>query len=220
MKMNNDTSDLIFKWYSRAQLDYFDQYINLFIAYNAWFRKVTKKTNDREAITSLKSRVGIWDEYVKDEAMSQLKSLMTTIAKITNLKPLENLTRPTDPHWNGIVEDGNDWKGLIEFWYRIRCNLFHGAKSPEETREAKLVELAYKSLNEFMTEIINRMRHNFSLEDLSRMYELSLIEHPDKSEVTGFAKEAHELQWQSAQSEIKILNDKFGNAKNLWEVDL
>lgn len=218
--MKNDTKELIFKWYSRSQLDYFDQYINLFIAYNAWFKKVTDTTNDREAITSLKTRNGIWDQYINNETMLRLRLFMQQIVDVTSKKPLENLTRSEDLHWDGVVVDINDWKSLIEFWYRVRCNLFHGSKSPEDAREAAIVKLAYLSLNEFMTEIVNRMKGNFTSEDLNRMFELSLTEHPDKSTATGFAKEAHERQWQSAQDEIKRLNEKFKSAKNLWEVDL
>ena len=220
--MKNNAKEIIFKWYDRSRLDYFDQYINLFIAYNAWFKKVTEVSKDREAITALKSRSGIWQQYIRGETMQNLTPYMSEIVELTDQRPLQNLTHngSVDPHWNGVVENTHDWESLIEYWYRVRCNLFHGEKSPEEDRESKIVELAYKSLNEFMSEIISRMKNNFSSEDLNRIYELTLVENPDKSSKTGPAKQAHKEYWSSAQGELQNLNDKFKHAQNLWEVDL
>lgn len=35
------TRQLIVQWYERARIDYSDLYVKEYIAYNAWFRKVT-----------------------------------------------------------------------------------------------------------------------------------------------------------------------------------
>lgn len=217
--MSDEIKDTIFRWFHRAQLDYFDQYINLFIAYNAWFKKVTDENTDRAAITALKSRSGIWEQYLTGITMQSLRPHFQDIVRLTNERPLVNLTRNEDPHWNGVV-NADDWQSLIEYWYRVRCNLFHGSKSPEDERDDRVVELAYKSLNVFMTEIVFRMQNNFSKEDLSRLFEIDLIKIPASSSSDDPGDKVHEKYWERAQAEKKILEEKFRDAQNLWEVDL
>lgn len=213
--MKDETKDIILKWYHRSQLDYWDQYINLFIAYNAWYKKVTGKTKDRDAIDALKKRTGIWQQYVEGETMQELSPSL-----ITNERPLINLTRDVNPHWDGVVKDQNDWHSLIEYWYRVRSNLFHGSKSPEDGRESKLVELAYKSLNVFMTEVVKRMESSFSSEDLDRIYDISLMMRPRKSKEGDFERTLYTQRQKGLQEEREKIFDKFRNARNLWEVDL
>lgn len=223
--MAKQTKDIVLKWYYRAQLDYFDTYINLFIAYNAWFKKVTKESKDRAAINKLKERAGIWDEYLAGETMIRLTEHLAEIVDITNHTPLENLTGD-NKHWDGIVKNTNDWQSLIEYWYRIRCNLFHGEKSPEDQREAKLVKLAYESLNIFMGEIIDRMEKNFDKDSIFRLYEIYKLKdsterslgedkYPDEH-----AKRADSQYLKLLSKEEKQLMKKLDEAKNLWEVDL
>lgn len=39
---------------------------------------------------------------------------------------------------------------MVEFWYSVRCNLFHGAKYLEKARDKFLVECGYKTLKELL----------------------------------------------------------------------
>jgi hypothetical protein len=39
---------------------------------------------------------------------------------------------------------------MIEFWYGVRNNLFHGGKNPDVKRDYFLVEHAFKTLSKFM----------------------------------------------------------------------
>ncbi len=217
--MSDSQKNTVLKWYYRSQLDYFDQFINLFIAYNAWYKKVTEENNDRRAIDALKLRDGIWKEYLTGQTMTSLSPHLNRIVEITNEGPLLNQTRESDVHWDGIVKDSKDWPSLIEYWYRIRCNIFHGTKSPEEGRENELVRLAYESLNVFMGEIVRRMEDNFSKKDMNRTFELSLIKPPDAN-ANKFTKQAQSDYYEKSQQELKDLEEKFKKARNLWEVDL
>ena len=47
---------------------------------------------------------------------------------------------------------------MVEFWYSIRNNLFHGTKDPEVERDRKLVEFGYKTLSSLMEIFVMRMR--------------------------------------------------------------
>ena len=44
----------------------------------------------------------------------------------------------------------DDWENMIEFWYIVRNNLFHGAKNIVEERDQFLVQYGYLTLRELM----------------------------------------------------------------------
>ena len=47
----------------------------------------------------------------------------------------------------GILHSLEDWTNMVEFWYSIRNNLFHGAKTNYLNRDKLLVENGFKTLN-------------------------------------------------------------------------
>jgi hypothetical protein len=50
----------------------------------------------------------------------------------------------------GIIHNMEDWENMVEFWYSIRNNLFHGAKDPEEKRDQILIQNGYITLRELV----------------------------------------------------------------------
>ena len=188
----------IYKWYRKAQVDYTELYIRLYIAYNAWYRQVAGSTNDREAIAILKKRFVIWDDYTKGKTMPTLRVYAERLANATTEAPL-----PSSTVWSGTIQDADDWRGLIEFWYRVRCMLVHGSEvSPRH------VWLAYETLEAFMAEIVERMQACFTDKDLQRLEELSTLV---KSE-TGKEARFRLLQ--------RKLQAKYIDSPNIWQVDM
>jgi hypothetical protein len=155
----------IYRWYKKAQVDYVEQYIRLYISYNAWYRNVTGTVNDREAISILKKRFIMWDDYCKGKTLIDMRLYVERLVILTNERPLVN-----NSVWNGVVKDSDDWRNIIEFWYQVRCFLVHGSDIPQ-----KYVWLAYKTLELFMREIVQRMQSCFTDKDMRRLEELSLI---------------------------------------------
>jgi hypothetical protein len=49
-----------------------------------------------------------------------------------------------------IIEDENDFENITKGIYRIRCNLFHGGKEANNTRDRKLVEVSKKILEKWI----------------------------------------------------------------------
>lgn len=193
------TQELIMRWYDRAKIDYSDLYVRLYIAYNAWFRKVTHTEFDREGIARLEKRFVIWDDYLHGKVLQELRPLMGEAAVLTSDSPLQSTRR-----WDGTVKDAEDWKGLIHFWYQVRCDLFHGSIDSQET----YVRLAYESLSVFMTEIVRRMRQVFTRKDHERLLELQeLLTHNANSE--EYIKRAQ-----------VALQDKFIQSPDIWQVDM
>ncbi len=137
----------IYRWYKRAQVDYVEHYIRLYIAYNAWYREVTGTLNDREALAQLKKRTIIWDDYKRGVSLKPLKIYMARLVDLTQAEPLGKTQ-----HWSGVVQSPHDWRSLIEYWYQVRCLLVHGTPV-----NSKYVWLAYETLDAFMGEIVDRM---------------------------------------------------------------
>lgn len=135
--------------YGKGCIDYAGYFLSLYIAYNAWYYRVTNTTNDRRAVSLLKRRYAIWNDYCSGKTMRALLPYMQQLAELTQREPFVLAT----PVWDGELSDSFDWRSLIEYWYQVRCLLVHGAAV-----KAEYVGLAYHTLCIFMEEIIERMR--------------------------------------------------------------
>ena len=198
------TRQLIIKWFERAQIDYSDLFVKEYIAYNAWFRKVTNCQVDHEAIKEVSRRFVIWDDYLHGRTLTTLGALVDEIAVLTFKRPV----RPMGTAWNGVVKDKHDWRGLIYFWYQTRCDLFHGLTLPGNINHDKQIRLAYESLNIFMTEIVRRMRYCFTDTDFARLTEVRTLlrsEHGPTMELKAIETQLHQ---------------KFIHSPDLWNVDM
>ena len=198
--IHNPPDDIrhIYKWYRKAQVDYTELYIRMYIAYNAWYRQVTGSTNDREAIALLKKRFVIWDDYCNGRTMANLRVYVERLSKLTTEHPLGS-----HAVWNGKVENSDDWRGLIEYWYRVRCLLVHGSEvSPRH------VWLAYETLELFMAEIVGRMQACFTDKDYQRLEELSTLVKTETGKDTRFRLLQRKLQ------------AKYIESPDIWQVDM
>lgn len=188
----------VYSWYFDAQINYVDYYIRLYISYNAWYRAVTGETNDREALAKLKKRFVIWDDYVKGRTMSALKMYVDKIVIDTAKSPLA-----ANLYWDGTVKGYDDWKGIIEFWYQVRCSLVHGSDVPR-----RYVWLAYESLEIFMNEIVRRMKRCFTDDDMHRLHELSNLALTEYAQTERFKQLKYRL------------HQKYIASPDIWQVDM
>lgn len=196
--------DNIYHWFESAQIDYSGMYLKLYVAFNAWYRQVTKTPYDRDALARLKKRFVIWNDYYNGLTMQSLRPVFSNIVALTCSEPM----KVSRGRWNGIVESVNDWHGLLEYWYQVRCDLVHGLIDMDSTEDAKIIKCAYQSLNIFMSEIVNRMRNCFSTEDNERLEELNLlIEHQADTP-------------ESIRESYRLLQQKYINSRDIWNVDM
>jgi hypothetical protein len=188
----------IYRWYKKAQVDYVEQYIRLYISYNAWYRNVTGTVNDREAISVLKKRFIMWDDYCKGKTLIDMRLYVERLVILTNERPLVN-----NSVWNGVIKDADDWRNIIEFWYQVRCFLVHGSDIPQ-----KYVWLAYETLELFMREIVQRMQSCFTDKDMRRLEELSLI-------AASSADKNKRLLMLRRKLQVKYIE-----SPDIWQVDM
>jgi len=198
------TRQLITTWFERARIDYSDLYVKEYIAYNAWFRKVTDCTEDHEAIKQVVKRFVIWDDYLHGRTMIALGPVLEQIATVTHKSPVVAMSG----RWDGIVKDALDWRGLIYFWYQVRCDLFHGLTVPGRAVHDLKIKLAYESLNIFMTEIVKRMRYCFTDADFARLTEVRTLLESE----SGVVSELRRIEAR--------LYQKFIHSPDIWNVDM
>lgn len=198
------TRQLIAKWHERACIDYSDLYVREYIAYNAWFRKVTQSNEDHEAIRRLLKRFVIWDDYIHGRTLLSLGPVIEEIVTITHRTPIPSSTAL----WDGIVKDVFDWQGLIYFWYSTRCQLFHGLTIPGSVPHNRYIQLSYESLRIFMNEITRRMRYCFTDADFDQLTEV-------KSLILSDNGVLNELKGVEAR-----LYQKFIHSTDVWSVDM
>ena len=137
-------------WYEKAQIDYVHHYMALYASFNAWYSSLNKGMKDRQAINSLRVGMPLWDEYCRGELMRPMVPYMQQLVECTQREPLSYAS----PHWRGVVQHRHDWVSLLEYWYRVRCLVMHGAQI-----RGVYVYLAYQTLNIYMGEVIKRQRH-------------------------------------------------------------
>lgn len=168
---------LIRNWHAKAtEEDYFSKFVFEYLAFIAYLKtqKYLNSKTDRPAIQQLKQDLDIKRKYLdRVRSSHELKSnwqhidselnkiRLGNVSKDLNLVEEidwwncshNNLNQKTDEEKskvNGVMHSLEDWENMVEFWYSVRNNLFHGAKDPERERDQFAVEYGYKTLRELM----------------------------------------------------------------------
>jgi len=177
---------LIIGWHNKAKRgDYFSKYIFEYLAFTAYLKSRVDldSSTDRATIQKLKRDERLKKEYldrIKNDTEFDLQGTWIALIEELERQPLHNSSRDydypeIDGWWNtsggrieeskieeGVIHSLNDWENMIEFWYGVRNNLFHGGKDPNLKRDLFLVEHAFKTLNAFMKIRITEILRNES----------------------------------------------------------
>lgn len=171
---------LIISWHDKAKEgDFFSRFVFEYLGFVALLHNklFIGINSDRTAIQALKRDGAREEAYVRTVRESEpLQRIWGNIIEELRRVPLHNSSRDLDnPEidvwWNnsgfepisedplpkGVVSSLSDWANMIEFWYSVRNNLFHGGKSPTIKRDCFLVEHAYQTMAPFMEYEINQM---------------------------------------------------------------
>lgn len=160
---------LIMAWHEKAaEGDTFSRFVFQYLAFIAHIKNhlFYDTQSDRMAIQKLKRENSIANSYIRivenDENLH--KHWNEVIAELER-KPLRNSSSDPDypeidKWWNSTEDQPNresnspkgrvlsleDWPNMVEYWYSVRNNLFHGGKNPNIGRDAFLVEHAFVTL--------------------------------------------------------------------------
>lgn len=155
--------EMILTYFKKSQIDYGQYYLQLYASYNIWYRSSTGESLDARALAQLKLRHQIWKDCFDDTCMHQLRSLMRRIYVLTVHRPLVR----EGSAWKGVLEDETDWRGMIDFWYAIRCDVVHGNDEQLAGHHSLMVKLAHESLTVFMTEVAIRLQLEVGEDEVS-----------------------------------------------------
>lgn len=191
--------ELVCDWHEKSIVDYRDHYLPLYIAYNTWYREVTGESNDRRALTLMKKRHVMWEDYMDGKVLKGLEPYMVRLVDLTQKEPLRHFSA----QWSGELADRYDFRGLIEYWYQVRCLLVHGAKV-----QPAHVWLAYETLDIYMREIIKRTRACMNSEKYKQVKKAAHILTSSSSSNDKF------LQLQQK------LYQKYIALPDIWQVDM
>lgn len=173
---------LINSWHVKANAeDYFSRFVFEYLAFIAYLKTQRYSSNDidRKAIQKLKQDQDVKQRYLERiNSRHSLERDWQHIMKELHNNRLGNTSRDlfeveeiewwncSHEHVNqksseevkkvsGVIHSLEDWENMVEFWYSVRNNLFHGAKNPNNPRDQFAVKYAYKTLKDLMELLLN-----------------------------------------------------------------
>ncbi|PAY06870.1 hypothetical protein CK489_25030 [Bradyrhizobium sp. UFLA03-84] len=170
----NTTHDLFDS--SVRQRSSFTAFATTWMAFNGWMEAVTDEATDAAMLSALgESRriMKAYDELL--ESSSQFRHQVMTFAEMWPVANVRDLRRKLGRDAFVRLSSGEllqeclakevkfqpvgwsdgdtpTWPQLLRTIYAIRCNMFHGSKSPYQTRDRDLVRHAERVLRTFIEE--------------------------------------------------------------------
>ena len=135
---------LVEAWHARAleEDDQFTRFVFLWFCFNARLSWESKQGSDRDMIERLK-RQDAGSSQLRaacDRAMRQSDTFAGHVQVLVEQSPLKKM-RPVRGKGGQetSISSLDDFASILEFVYQVRCNLFLGSKSPDDSRDEKLV---------------------------------------------------------------------------------
>ena len=172
-----DYNQLVRNWHSKAsEEDYFSKFVFEYLAFIAHIKtqKYNGSDKDRDAIQQLKRDNSIkemylskiqetkklkkyWQKVIDELKRARLGNVSRDLNNVEEIKwwncshsEINQMTSEEEKKIKGMINGFDDWENMVEFWYSIRNNLFHGAKSPSDRRDQLVVKYGFLTLYELM----------------------------------------------------------------------
>jgi hypothetical protein len=148
--MNKNVKTLISWWkvLGREQTDPFMKFFMFYMCLDAWMTAESGKDRDEDKLNWLVNTPNTLKNHwnsIKNEAKFQ-----SWLNGLLNESPIDDM-RPSQRNIHTVtLSDTSDFSQVIQFIYQIRCNLFHGGKSPVNARDKQLVYLSGRILEQWI----------------------------------------------------------------------
>jgi hypothetical protein len=147
--MHAHLRSLIVKWFRRSQgetveFDVFDRFASLWISFNAWGTYESHSDTDRKMIEWAKTNSTLATKF--SELISNDAPFRQDVTRLQAMCPIRR-NRPYRGSRDVTITAITNFSEVLEAVYTIRCNFFHGEKSPDDTRDRTLTELAFQILS-------------------------------------------------------------------------
>lgn len=176
--MEAETKDLVLDLMENAdrQRSAFMSFVNIWMAFNGWMAAVTERETDADMIRDIAANKRLISAYY--ELMESSQTFLRLILDFAAMWPVLNVRDVRkklgrDAFWRlerealiaaceaaNVKQQPAGWKiGAIPSWeqslrtiYQVRCNLFHGEKSPQNVRDRQLILKSDRILRAFLAE--------------------------------------------------------------------
>lgn len=147
--------DLVVCWHERAQRedDYVSKFVFLWFCFNAWLAYESDQDSDRRMIDWLKAPHARKSQLrIAFNQASRSKQFTYCSELLFELSPIaDGAGRRPNVH----IESAEGFEGIVEGVYRVRCNLFHGNKDPNSSRDEDLVRACGQILVEWIGSLVS-----------------------------------------------------------------
>ena len=175
--MEPETRDLVLDLFRNAdrQRSAFMSFVNIWMAFNGWMASVTGRETDADMIRDLANNERLNRTYTG--LMGESRQFARLVTDFAAMWPVLNVrdvrkklgrdvfwqlergaliaacdganVKRAPAIWN--VGDTPTWEQLLRAIYQVRCNMFHGEKSPQNSRDRQLVLKSDRILRMFIT---------------------------------------------------------------------
>jgi hypothetical protein len=148
-------------------------FMSLWMGFNGWMESVTEAANDALMISAIADNRRVTDEYEHLMESPDFRRRVIAFSEVWPVLNVRDVRRRLgrDAFWAesraellvrcrredvkmqplGWAEgDVPTWPQLLRTIYCVRCNLFHGAKSPQHARDRELVRHSDRILRMFI----------------------------------------------------------------------
>jgi hypothetical protein len=149
-------------------------FMNMWMGFNGWMESVTEAGSDAAMITALAENGRMTEAYTQLlEGDARFRSRVLAFAELWPVLNVRDLKKKLgrDAFWQHDRDDLIEacrqaevksqpqgwspgelptWPQVLRTVYLVRCNLFHGAKSPQNGRDRQLVQRANGVLRSFI----------------------------------------------------------------------
>jgi hypothetical protein len=138
----SELRDQIKLWHRRAKFegsDHVAKFLFLWLCFNAWLAFESGESRDRKMIDWLKSTDA--DESLTKSAYEDARASSMFEGYLRALKTLSPIPHSLPGHDHVDLSNTDDFAGIVEGLYQVRCSLFHGRIDPRVQRDLKLVQV-------------------------------------------------------------------------------
>lgn len=140
--MDGHIVKLVKLWLAKAkhEKDIFSRFVFYYFCFNAIAANLSAKESDAQMITWLcENDNPIKNRFFKLFNLDGTPYFPQRIETLKNLGPIHSNLQGKTPR---SITDIRNFEEVIRAIYCVRCNLFHGAKSPNSIRDYKLVKVS------------------------------------------------------------------------------
>ena len=162
--MRLERKEYALKWYNYGlanNVDYISRFMMHWIAFN-WMYSDSSGRSERERIKNFCKRnrrqLSLYDPFDTDEIQVFKKEPVYNVGGADSNDDPEELFKVIRDGRGNTVERATC---LLLSVYQVRCNLFHGGKSPDDKRDLKLVESSAEIMNGYLEKLLSGFYDSF-----------------------------------------------------------